>query len=68
MPASGGVWGLERDFCQMIGGEPAIVQHLDPLFAISQPPGTIVEQILAELRGPTHPHVAASTNRPKDDA
>ena len=27
---SGGVWGLERGYCQMIGGEPAIVQHLDP--------------------------------------
>src|ERR1051325_4028644 len=34
---SGGVWGLERGFCQMIGGEPAIVQHLDPLFATLAP-------------------------------
>jgi 6-phosphogluconate dehydrogenase len=30
---SGGVWGLERGYCMMIGGEPAIVKHLDPLFA-----------------------------------
>jgi 6-phosphogluconate dehydrogenase len=30
---SGGVWGLERGYCMMIGGEAAIVQHLDPLFA-----------------------------------
>jgi 6-phosphogluconate dehydrogenase len=29
---SGGVWGLERGYCQMIGGEPRIVQHLDPIF------------------------------------
>ena len=29
---SGGVWGLERGYCQMIGGEPEIVQHLDPVF------------------------------------
>jgi len=29
---SGGVWGLERGYCQMIGGEKQIVAHLDPLF------------------------------------
>jgi 6-phosphogluconate dehydrogenase len=29
---SGGVWGLERGYCQMIGGEQQIVQHLDPIF------------------------------------
>jgi 6-phosphogluconate dehydrogenase len=34
---SGGVWGLERGFCQMIGGESDIVQHLDPLFATLAP-------------------------------
>ena len=32
MGTSGGVWGLERGYCQMIGGEPRIVQHLDPIF------------------------------------
>jgi len=30
---SGGVWGLERGYCMMIGGEPAVVKHLDPIFA-----------------------------------
>lgn len=30
---SGGVWGLERGFCQMIGGDSNVVRHLDPLFA-----------------------------------
>jgi 6-phosphogluconate dehydrogenase len=29
---SGGVWGLERGYCQMIGGEKATVEHLDPIF------------------------------------
>jgi len=29
---SGGVWGLERGYCEMIGGETNIVQHLDPIF------------------------------------
>ncbi len=29
---SGGVWGLERGFCHMIGGEPEVVQRLDPIF------------------------------------
>ena len=34
---SGGVWGLDRGFCQMIGGEADIVQHIDPLFATLAP-------------------------------
>jgi len=34
---SGGVWGLERGFCQMIGGEPDSVRHLDPIFATLAP-------------------------------
>ena len=35
---SGGVWGLERGFCQMIGGEEATVRHLDPIFRSLAPP------------------------------
>jgi 6-phosphogluconate dehydrogenase len=34
---SGGVWGLERGYCLMIGGEPAVVKHLDPVFAALAP-------------------------------
>jgi 6-phosphogluconate dehydrogenase len=34
---SGGVWGLERGYCQMIGGQPSIVQHLDPIFQTLAP-------------------------------
>jgi 6-phosphogluconate dehydrogenase len=30
---SGGVWGRERGYCLMIGGEPAVVKHLDPILA-----------------------------------
>ncbi|PWT95509.1 MAG: 6-phosphogluconate dehydrogenase (decarboxylating) [Blastocatellia bacterium] len=39
---SGGVWGLERGYCQMIGGEADVVQHLDPIFkALAPGRGTI---------------------------
>lgn len=39
---SGGVWGLERGYCQMIGGEKEIVNHLDPIFkALAPGTGTI---------------------------
>jgi 6-phosphogluconate dehydrogenase len=34
---SGGVWGLERGYCMMIGGEERIVSHLDPIFATLAP-------------------------------
>jgi 6-phosphogluconate dehydrogenase len=36
---SGGVLGLERGYCQMIGGESQIVAHLDPIFASLAPAG-----------------------------
>jgi len=34
---SGGVWGLERGYCMMIGGEKEVVQHLDPIFSALAP-------------------------------
>ena len=34
---SGGVWGLERGYCMMIGGEKDVVQHLDPIFSTLAP-------------------------------
>ncbi|HYK39781.1 MAG TPA: NADP-dependent phosphogluconate dehydrogenase, partial [Candidatus Eremiobacteraceae bacterium] len=34
---SGGVWGLDRGYCQMIGGEENIVKHLDPIFKALAP-------------------------------
>src|SRR6202140_2919841 len=36
---SGGVWGLERGYCMMIGGEPPVVKRLDPIFARLAPGG-----------------------------
>jgi 6-phosphogluconate dehydrogenase len=37
MGTSGGVWGLERGYCLMIGGENAVVQRLDPIFKALAP-------------------------------
>jgi 6-phosphogluconate dehydrogenase len=34
---SGGVWGLERGYCMMIGGETEVIQRLDPIFAALAP-------------------------------
>ncbi|HMF03005.1 MAG TPA: decarboxylating 6-phosphogluconate dehydrogenase [Terriglobia bacterium] len=34
---SGGIWGLDRGYCMMIGGEKEIVQRLDPIFAALAP-------------------------------
>ncbi len=34
---SGGVWGLDRGYCMMIGGEQNVVKHLDPIFATLAP-------------------------------
>src|SRR5215813_11318382 len=36
---SGGIWGLERGYCMMIGGDPEPVRHLDPVF-VTLAPGT----------------------------
>jgi 6-phosphogluconate dehydrogenase len=36
---SGGVWGLDRGYCMMIGGEQNVVEHLDPIFATLAPGG-----------------------------
>jgi 6-phosphogluconate dehydrogenase len=34
---SGGVWGLERGYCMMIGGENEVIKHLDPIFSSLAP-------------------------------
>jgi len=34
---SGGIWGRERGYCMMIGGEPKTIKHLDPIFATLAP-------------------------------
>jgi 6-phosphogluconate dehydrogenase len=51
---SGGVWGLERGYCMMIGGEAAIVKRLDPIFASLAPgPGNIPRTPAREKIGGT---------------
>ncbi|MGC9953359.1 MAG: phosphogluconate dehydrogenase (NAD(+)-dependent, decarboxylating) [Rhizomicrobium sp.] len=50
---SGGVWGLERGYCMMIGGEKDVVDRLDPIFATLAPgPGTIPKTANREGRDP----------------
>ena len=51
---SGGVWGLERGYCMMIGGPEAAVQHLDPIFqAIAPGIGDIAQTPGREKMGGT---------------
>ena len=50
---SGGVWGLERGYCLMIGGEKAVVERLDPVFrALAPGAGEIVPTPHREGRDP----------------
>ncbi len=38
---SGGVWGLDRGYCLMIGGETEVVDRLDPIFSRPSRPGSV---------------------------
>ena len=58
---SGGVWGLERGYCMMIGGEPATVAHLDPLFVSLAPGIGEIPAPLVASRAPVPPSRATST-------
>jgi 6-phosphogluconate dehydrogenase len=50
---SGGVWGLERGYCMMIGGEAEAVRHLDPIFAALAPGmGAVMPTPHREARDP----------------
>ncbi len=53
---SGGVFGLERGYCQMIGGEPDIVAHCEPIFASLAPRSDSVPP--TEGRTPSTDHTA----------
>ena len=54
---SGGVWGLERGYCMMIGGEDAVVKRLDPIFlALAPGVGTIDRTPGREKMGGTAEH------------
>jgi 6-phosphogluconate dehydrogenase len=52
---SGGIWGLERGYCLMIGGEREAVQRLDPIFKTIAPGTGTVEPTPHRTRGGTAP-------------
>jgi 6-phosphogluconate dehydrogenase len=52
---SGGVWGLERGYCLMIGGEPEPVRRLDPIFATIAPGEGSAEPTPSRTRDGTAP-------------
>jgi len=57
MGTSGGVWGLERGYCLMIGGDKAVVGRLDPVFKTLSPgPGDIGRTPGREKKGGTAEH------------
>jgi 6-phosphogluconate dehydrogenase len=68
---SGGVWGIDRGFCLMIGGETDVVEHLRPIFATIAPgvgsapaprdgPGSPTTAELGFLHcGPTGPAISS---------
>jgi 6-phosphogluconate dehydrogenase len=53
---SGGVWGLERGYCLMIGGENEPVQHLDPIWMSIAPGEGSAEPTPSRTTGGTAPH------------
>jgi 6-phosphogluconate dehydrogenase len=52
---SGGVWGLERGYCLMIGGAKEAVDHLDPIFATLAPGEGSIEKTPGRTNGDTRP-------------
>ena len=54
---SGGVWGLERGFCLMIGGEADAVRRLDPIFA------TLAPELASAARTPARARTSATPRR-----
>jgi 6-phosphogluconate dehydrogenase len=50
---SGGVWGLDRGYCLMIGGERVIVQRLDPIFSALAPPMSAAPRTAGRDKQPT---------------
>jgi 6-phosphogluconate dehydrogenase len=51
MGTSGGVWGLERGYCLMIGGEREVVQRLDPIFSTLAPGAGQIPRTEGRLAG-----------------
>ena len=59
---SGGVWGIERGYCMMIGGDKAVVDRLDPIFK-TLAPGHRRHPAHAGARGPRPAHRAGLHSR-----
>jgi 6-phosphogluconate dehydrogenase len=54
---SGGIWGLDRGYCMMIGGDKAIVDRLDPIFSALAPgPGNVPRTPKRDGRDPRAEH------------
>jgi 6-phosphogluconate dehydrogenase len=49
---SGGVWGLKRGYCMMIGGEKSVVRHLDPIFTTLARQASATFRARANVRSP----------------
>ena len=62
---SGGVWGLERGYCQMIGGEQEVVKRLDPIFATLAPPIDSAPRIAGPRKARRHGRTWLSALRPE---
>jgi 6-phosphogluconate dehydrogenase len=52
---SGGVWGLERGYCMMIGGPDEVVKRLDPVFAALAPGIGTIDRTAGRMEGETDP-------------
>ena len=63
---SGGVWGLERGYCLMIGGDSAAVMRLDPIFKTIAPGegSDASRRRPAAPRGPRRPRAICTAGRP----
>ena len=64
---SGGVWGLARGYCLMIGGEAAVVARLDPIFAALAPGEAAAaprRAARAAIRGPRRATCIAARTAP----
>ena len=62
---SGGVWGLERGYCLMIGGEDDVVKHLDPIFATLAPGIGTIPRTPGREKARRHRRAGLSALRPE---
>ena len=65
---SGGVWGLQRGYCLMIGGDKAAVDRLDPIFSALAPGLGTIERTADARSSIRAPSAATSTPAPRAPA